>query len=118
MKPVVALAFVLSVTALPAMAEGWSITKLETMSNDTVCMNKARAVISQYMFDYPGGDTGADSWSVYGYDLQPGDQDVVIMCPMGGGDYVNAMLVIQSESEDNARTQVAGALVDYWDSSK
>jgi hypothetical protein len=118
MKHLSALALVLSVTAFPAFSEGWSITKLGTMSTDTACMNKGRAVINRYLFDYPGGETAADSWSVYGYDLQPGNQDVVIICPVGGGDYVNAVLIIQSESEGEPRNQVADTLVAYWDQAQ
>ncbi len=118
MKRIATFALVLSAMAIPAMAEGWSITKLETMTSDTDCMNKARAVINRYIFDYDAGDTGADSWSVYGYDLEPGQQDVAIICPLGGGEFVNAMLVIQSESESEPRNQVAKTLVAYWDEGK
>jgi hypothetical protein len=78
-------------------------------------MQKAREVISRYMFDVGGAETGSDSWSVYGYDLEPGAQDAVIMCPVGVSEMVNALLVVHSESEADLRIQVAEELVRIWD---
>jgi hypothetical protein len=101
--------------ASPAAAEGWSIFKLGSFDSADTCMQKAREVVSAYMFDHGGAETGADSWSVYGYDLEPGGQDAVIMCPVGAGEMVNAMLVVQSESESDDRIQVAEELVRMWD---
>ncbi|RME17997.1 MAG: hypothetical protein D6801_02295 [Alphaproteobacteria bacterium] len=105
----------LALAAGPAAAEGWSITKLGTMATVDECMQKARKVISAYMFDKGGAETGADSWSIYGYDLEPGAQDVVIVCPVGASEQVNAMLVIQSESEPADRKAVSDALLRLWD---
>ena len=107
------LALGLSALALPAMAEGWSITHLETMTNSGACMEQGRSVINRYMFAHGGGSTGADTWSLYGYDLEPGLQDVVIMCPSSGGQ-VFAILVVQSESDSDDRGWAAQTLVDYW----
>ncbi|GKY90207.1 hypothetical protein [Sinisalibacter aestuarii] len=110
-----ALVIGFALLASPASAEGWSIFKLGSYSDVDDCMQRARDVVSRYMFDKGGAETGADSWSVYGYDLEPQAQDVVIMCPVGGGDMVNAILVVQSESEAEYRVQVAEDLVQMWD---
>ncbi len=109
----VTLALGLSVLALPAMAEGWSITHLETMSSTNACMEKGRTVINRYIFAHGGGSTGEDTWSLYGYDLEPGLQDVVIMCP-SSDNQVFAILVVQSESDSAPRGEAAQRLVDYW----
>lgn len=111
-----ALAIGLSLAAGPASAEGWSIFKLESLDSVEACMAKARTVISRYMFDIGGAETGADSWSVYGYDLEPGAQDAVIICPEGPDGVVDALLVVQSESESAEREQAAEGLSDIWDS--
>ena len=58
------LALGLSALALPAMAEGWSITHLETMTSSGACMEQGRSVINRYMFAHGGGSTGAEP---YGY---------------------------------------------------
>lgn len=108
-----ALALAMSVAALPAMAEGWSITHLETMGQTGACLDQARSVINRYMFAHGGGSTGADTWSMYGYDLEPGMQDMVIMCP-SSSNQVFAILVVQSESDSSDRGWVAQTLVDYW----
>lgn len=107
----------LVISASPSLAKGWSITKLGTMPSEQLCMDKARLVINRYIFANGGGSTGEDTWSLYGYDLEPGGQDVVIMCPIGGGGAVNAMLVIQSESESDDRRWAASELVSLWNSN-
>ncbi|WP_188528536.1 hypothetical protein [Sinisalibacter lacisalsi] len=112
------LALALSgLAAAPALAEGWSITKLGTMPSEQICMDKARLVINRYIFANGGGNTGEDSWSLYAYNLEPGGQDIVIMCPIGGGGAVNAMLVIQSESSGDDRSWAAQELVAIWNSN-
>jgi hypothetical protein len=110
-----AFALGFALLATPAAAEGWSIFKLGTYDTVEACMQQARDVISRYMFEHGGGETGTDSWSVYGYDLEPGAQDVVIMCPVGASELVNAILVVQSESESDERSQVADELARIWD---
>lgn len=109
-----ALAIVAGLGAGPVAAEGWSIYKLESLDTVDACMSKARRTISSYMFDVGGGETGVDTWSVYGYDLEPDKQDAVIICPEGPDGLTDALLVVQSESETDEREQVAKALVDAW----
>lgn len=115
MKRILALAAGLTLLAAPVAAEGWAISKLGTLDNVDDCMQKARKVISRYMFEHGGDETGADSWSVYGYNLDPGAQDVVIICPVGASEMVNALLVVQSESNADDRQQVSDELAKLWD---
>lgn len=107
-----AFATLLSLTALPALAEGWTIQTLGTMPSTEACMDHARIVMNRYIFDNGGGETAADTWSIYGFDLQPETVDAVIMCPTGGGDYVNAILVLHNEGED--RLAVADEIYRIW----
>jgi len=106
-----------TMAAVPASAEGWSITKLGTMPTEQLCMDKARLIINRYIFANGGGNTGEDTWSLYAYNLEPGGQDIVIMCPIGGGGAVNAMLVIQSESSSDDRSWAARELVSLWNNN-
>lgn len=109
------VALALGSLAAPAQAEGWSIFKLENVADAAACMTRARQTISSYVFDYGGNETAADSWSVYGFDLEPGQQDVMIVCLDGADGAIDALLVVQSESEREPREQVAEALVKIWD---
>ena len=107
----------MALAASPAASEGWSISKLESMPSEQACMDKARLVINRYLFAYGGGHTGEDTWSLYAYDLEPGMQDAVIICPIGGGGSVNAMLIVQSESEAEDRTTAVTELISIWNSN-
>lgn len=110
----IALALTLSaVAAAPALAEGWTLQTLGTMPSVEACMDKARIAVNRYIFDNGGGETAADSWSVYGFDLEPEAVDAVIMCPTGGGDYINAILVLHSEGTD--RSIVADRIKSIWE---
>ncbi len=115
LRPALALAAgCVMVAGSAARAEGWSISLLETMPAEQACMDKARRVISQYLFDHGGGNTASDTWSIYAFDLEPGKQDAVIMCPTGGGGDVEAILVIHSETEADVRTTLVERLLAIW----
>lgn len=107
----------LAFTAAPGVAEGWSITTLETMTSQQACLDKAQAVVTRYLGENGGGSTGADPWAFYAYDLEPGMQDAVIMCPTGGGGAINAVLVVQSESDSDSRNAAADGLVAMWNTN-
>ncbi|OIP86712.1 MAG: hypothetical protein AUK37_02750 [Rhodobacterales bacterium CG2_30_65_12] len=115
MAALAALALAPAVFAAPVAAEGWAIFKLDSVDDLAACMSRARRTVSSYIFDHGGSQTGADSWSVYGYDLEPGQQDVVIVCFEAAGGAIDALLVVQSESESEPREQVAEALLRIWD---
>jgi len=107
----------LGLAAAPAVSEGWSITKLGTIPSEQACMDKARLVINRYLFAHGGGHTGEDTWSLYAYDLEPGMQDAVIICPIGGGGAVNAMLIVQSESGAEDRGFAVEEMISIWNSN-
>ena len=73
-------AFALILAGTPALAEGWTIQTLGTMPSTEDCMDHARIVLNQYIYDHGNAETASDSWSVYAFDLMPGTVDAVIMC--------------------------------------
>ncbi len=109
------LALPVSVTANSANAEGWSIYDLEEVAGPREnCMKRARNTISGYMFDNGGGETDTGSWTSYAYDLEPGDQDVVIMCPVVNGGVVNAFLVVHGATSEDERIFTANEIERIW----
>jgi hypothetical protein len=68
------------------------------------CVSVAAKVLESYVDKFGGHSAVGDienpkSWSFYGYDLQPGDNDVVITCPIVAGQ-VNAFYTIHSTGDD------------------
>jgi len=101
--------------AAPALAEGWTIKDLLEVPGDREnCMARARNTIASYLFDHGGGNTSTASWTTYGYDLRPGAQDVVIMCPVVNGGVVNAFLTVHSEGSDDERNFTADEIESIW----
>ncbi len=109
------LALPISVAASSASAEGWSIYDLEEVAGPREnCMQRARNTLSGYMFDNGGGETDSASWTNYAYDLEPGDQDVVIMCPVVNGGVVNAFLVVHGAASEDERIFTADEIERIW----
>lgn len=98
-----------------ASAEDWTFKDLGELSKRSTCMIRAEQAIKRYKNVYGGGSTASESWTVYGYDLEPGDQDVVIMCPIVNGDVVNAFLTVHGESSEDNREFTADTIERYWD---
>ncbi|MCP5036879.1 MAG: hypothetical protein GY945_04680 [Rhodobacteraceae bacterium] len=111
---VAALSLLLPFTASQGLAEGWSVYDLGEMADRETCKSKARNVINSYIFKYGGGNTSEASWSVYGYDLEPGDQDAVIMCPWVPGGGVMAILNVHGETSDEQRIFTADTIDLFW----
>lgn len=97
-----------------ALAEGWSVYDLGPTSGRDACMNRARSTISRYIFRHGGGNTSEASWTVYGYDLTPGDQDAVIMCPQVSGGGIDAFLVVHGETREDERIFTADEIERLW----
>ena len=68
-------------------AEAFKVGDLGEMPSRRVCLTTAAEVLETYISEFGGRSTGGntdgeDSWSVYAWDLRPGDIDVVITCPV------------------------------------
>lgn len=96
-----------------ASAEGWTIADLgETVNRDN-CLIRAEQMMYRYIRNYGGGNVYVESWTVYGYDLGPGDNDAVIMCPYVRGT-LNAFVVVHGETSTENRQFVSDTMQRYW----
>lgn len=81
-----------------------------------ICMSVAAQVLEAYVDRFGGHSTAGDlDWSFYGWDLRPGDNDVVITCPIVAGQ-ANAFYTIHSSGDDvDANAKItAERLRDLW----
>jgi hypothetical protein len=90
----------------PASAGLLQVRDLGEMPSRQVCMTAAKNMLESYLDKYGGGSVFGDtenleSWVVYGLRLRPGDNDIVISCPVVNSQ-VNAFISLYSRSE-NAR---------------
>ncbi len=97
-----------------AQAEGWNVRDFGPTADRAECMAKADNVIRWYEQTYYSSYVTQLTWTSYGYDMTPGDNDTLIMCPYVNG-VVNAFLVIHG-GEESERTLVADRLEDRWNS--
>jgi hypothetical protein len=107
--------------ASPAAAEAMKVGDLGSVSSRQACMTSARTVLEQYLTAHggltvTGEPEAAEGWSIYGWALRPGDNDVVIMCPIVAGQ-PHAFYAIHADGEravENADT-AAGRIRELWD---
>ena len=104
----------------PASAGLFRVGDLGEMPTRPDCMAVAERVLQSYLNEYGGGSVFGDtenpeSWEVYGWNLRPGDNDIVITCPVVNGQ-VNAFFTLYTASEDGADD--AGTVIeqvrDLW----
>jgi hypothetical protein len=104
----------------PAGAALFRVGDLGAMLSRQACMTVAKTVLERYLDEYGGesvvGDTeNPESWEVYGWRLRPGDNDIVITCPVVNSQ-VNAFFTLHAASDDgsaNADT-VIERLRELW----
>lgn len=96
-----------------AQAESYDTIELGYTYNRAECMNLAENVLYRYKSNYGAGKISRSNWVVYGWDLRPGDQDVVIMCPVVAGT-VDAFLVVHSESNQYDLNFTTGNIRAFW----
>ncbi len=90
----------------PASAGLFRVADLGEMPSRQACMTVAKNVLESYLDEYGGGsvfgDTeNPDSWEVYGWRLRPGDNDIVITCPVVNSQ-VNAFFTLYTGSDDGS----------------
>jgi len=118
----VAGAFLLATTGTlattgSASAQGWTISDLGTMPSREACMRLAEDVIYRYRRVFGGGFVSAASWTQYMYDVEPGTNHIVVMCPIVNG-VLNAFLVTHGASGEENRQLVHDRLERYWESMR
>ena len=98
-------------------AEGYSISDLGNVTSESECLNKADRVIQRYKNALGSGSTSLGSWTAYAWDMEPGDQDTVIVCAPsteGGTSRVRAILVVHGETSEPDRIATREVLKGYW----
>jgi len=104
----------LAATAGMAQAESFDTIELGLTHDRETCMSKAEYVPFRYKNSNGGGKVSRANWVVYGWDLRPGDQDVVIMCPIVNG-VLDAFLVVHSEGTESNRDFTVNEIKWMWD---
>ena len=114
------LAVTPAIVPISAMAETFKIGDLGETPSRRICMSVAEQVLEAYLDKFGGHSTAgnandSESWSYYGWDLQPGNNDVVITCPIVA-DQANAFYTIHSSGNDaEANSDIAAQrLRDLW----
>ncbi len=90
----------------PASAGLFRVGDLGEMPSRQICMAAAAKVLASYLDEHGGGSVFVDtenpaSWDVYGWNLRPGDNDIVITCPVVNSQ-VNAFYTLYTTSVNGA----------------
>lgn len=108
-------------SASPAAAEAMKVGDLGSTTSRHACMISARTVIERYVDAHGGlsvtGDPeDSEGWSIYGWALRPGDNDIVIMCPIVAGQ-PHAFYAIHANGEQAVENadMAAERIRDLWD---
>jgi len=106
MSRFIVAAALMAIFAGPASAGLFRVGDLGEMPSRQACMATAKEVLESYLDEYGGesvfGDPGnPESWEVYGWRLRPGDNDIVITCPVVNSQ-VNAFFTLYTGSEDGS----------------
>ena len=71
-------------------------------------------MLNSYLDANGGASVEITDWVAYAWDFEPGDQDIVLMCPIFRGDVVNALLVVHGEDTDESRIATADEIERLW----
>lgn len=103
-----------AVALVPAAveAEGFSSGYVTGFNSDVECMDTARTSMNAQFARYGiTPDTGEASFSVYGWDVSPGQTQVAIVCSEDQGRYTAAITGYSLE-EDGTRLETVEAFID------
>lgn len=98
--------------------EGWSITNLGTTPTRDDCMRKTETAFARYS-DAAGEAAGYDEqeWAHYAYEIEPGVNHAVIICPTIEG-MINGILIVFGTTGDDDRRAAHAALEEHWFAAK
>ncbi|GAB4276436.1 MAG: hypothetical protein Kow0013_30150 [Pararhodobacter sp.] len=106
-------------TLLPtlALADGFYTRDLGGAGSPQDCLARGRAAIQAYanQSGTPNATINEGSWSVHGFDLQPGNVDVQIACPYRNNVVEVALLVAHSRDDREDRVAVVDGISAHWD---
>jgi hypothetical protein len=100
-----AAAALMAIFTAPASAGMFRVGDLGEMPSRQACMTTAAEVLESYINEYGGLSTTWDaenpeSWEVYGWRLRPGDNDIVIICPVVNSQ-VNAFFTLYAGNDSD-----------------
>ena len=118
--PAAAAALILLLPAAGAAEEAMRVADLGPMPSRLACLEAATRVLDTYIADVGGyaisGDPeNPEEWAIYGWELEPGNNDVVIACPAVGGE-VTALLMVHASGDAAAGNAdgVAERIRELW----
>ncbi|RMD93835.1 MAG: hypothetical protein D6811_04165 [Alphaproteobacteria bacterium] len=105
------------VMAAPAFAEGMGVRDYGEVVDRPTCLARAEAAMRAYLRQH--GITNPDhvvptEWTVYGWDFPPGNNDIVVMCPVVAGGVINAFFFQHGQGSPEERQQMGDALEALW----
>jgi len=112
MKRACLVAAAMAVAPAVVQAEGFSSGYVTGFNSDTECMDVARTSMNSQFARYGiTPDTGEASFSVYGWDVPPGQTQIAIVCSEDQGRYT-ATVTGYSLQEDGTRLETVEAFLD------
>jgi len=121
MKQAIHTAFAAALVAListsQAAAEGYSTVDLGLQDTKPACMAKAERVMQRYKDTLGAHSVSTGTWTTFGWDLEPGDQDVVIMCTAptsNANERRRAIMVVHGSGTESERYATRDVLKGYW----
>ncbi|MEO0936946.1 MAG: hypothetical protein AAFY38_02200 [Pseudomonadota bacterium] len=100
-----------------AVAEGYSVSDLGNAISKEVCLQAGENAVRAYDSTFGAGQINVANWTVYGWDMTPGDQDTVIICTpstLSSAESVRAVLVVYGEQESEQRAFTRDAMKEFW----
>ena len=90
----------------PAAAQVFKVGDLGHTASRSACMERATKVFEVYINEFGGHSTTstideAEGWAVYAWGLRPGDNDMVITCPIVANQ-PNAFYTLHSDHQTGA----------------
>jgi hypothetical protein len=106
MSRIIVAAALMAFLAGPASAALFRVGDLGEMPSRQACMTVAKNVLESYLDEYGGGSVVGDtenpeSWEIYAWRLRPGDNDIVITCPVVNSQ-VNAFFTLHAASDEGS----------------
>ena len=121
MSRIIIAAALMSSFAGPASAGLFRVGDLGEMPSRQACMTAAKTVLESYLDEYGGESVFGDpenpeSWEVYGWRLRPGDNDIVITCPVVNSQ-VNAFFTLYAggDADSTDADMVIERVRELWD---
>lgn len=118
MRSIVA-AVVLALVPALAWADGFYTHDLGEGGTADACTFRAQRALNAFLMEagQDGATMASGTWSVDGYNLQPGNVDVEFLCPYRDVQVPVALIVSHSAGSENDRVAIVTALVERWNAT-